>query len=266
MKTNTRLRQTAVTVAIWISIFVVPISGAEVQPQPTPHKAFDAILREYVNDGVVDYKGLKRDEGLLDRYLGELDSADPSSMDRNEKLAFWINAYNAFTLKLILNYYPGIESIKDIPSSKRWNASIWSVDGEMRSLDQIEHKILRKMDEPRIHFAIVCASISCPDLLSKAYFPESLDEQLDEAASGFLYDSAKGARTVDEEGMLWGTNHTLYLSSIFDWFEGDFEKASGSVVDFVLPYLPETMKGFVDAHRDDLKVRNLDYDWRLNGS
>jgi len=266
MKTRSRLKQTILILAAWISVLVVSLSGAEGTSQSNMHTRFDAILREYVNDGVVDYKGLKLDEGLLDQYLVELDSADPSSMDRAERLAFWINAYNAFTLKLILNYYPGIESIKDIPSSKRWNASIWSVDGEMKSLDQIEHKILRKMDEPRIHFAIVCASISCPDLLSRAYLPESLDEQLDEAAGGFLKDSTKGAQAVKEEGALWGTNHTLYLSSIFDWFEGDFEKASGSVVDFVLPYLPETMKGYVDAHRDELRTKSLDYDWRLNGS
>ncbi len=265
MKTRSCFWITALLGLIWISAYTVSAYAAEGQTGAVLHETFDQILKGHVKDGVVDYEGLRRDETLLDRYLATLDGIDPSSMDRNGRIAFWINAYNAFTLKLILNYYPDIQSIKDIPSSKRWNARVWSVNGEKKSLDQIEHEILRKMGEPRIHFAIVCASISCPDLRGGAYFPDSLDEQLDEAAAGFLNDSMKGAAVMEEKGMLWGTNYVLYLSPIFDWFEGDFEKKSGSVVDFVLPYLPGTMKAFVVAHRDELKVKHLDYDWRLNG-
>jgi hypothetical protein len=229
------------------------------------HGPFDTILKEYVDEGIVDYAGLKKNEADLDRYLKALDLANPSVLDRNGRLAFWINAYNAFTLKLILNHYPGIGSIKEISSGKRWKARVWSVNGEFYSLDDIEHKILRKLDEPRIHFAIVCASYSCPDLRSEAYLPDRLEEQLEDASHRFLADINKGLHFVEEEGVIWGTNYNLYLSSIFDWFEEDFEKASVSVVDFVLLYAPDKAKEFIRIHRDELNVRHLDYDWRLNG-
>jgi hypothetical protein len=218
-----------------------------------------------VRDGVVDYTGLKKDEESLDSYLEELDRLDPSMLDRDGQLAFWINAYNAFTLKLILDYYPGIGSIKEIPSGKRWKARLWSVNGQMYSLDDIEHKILRVMDEPRIHFSIVCASYSCPDLMGEAYVPERIDEQLDRAAREFLANSEKGLHVAEEEGLIWGTNHVLYLSKIFDWFGEDFEEVSGSVVDFVVPHVSEDVKKFILDNKSELKIRHLDYDWSLNG-
>jgi hypothetical protein len=242
--------------------------GAPGDATPAPaglHDPFDAILRDHVRDGAVDYRGLKSDEGRLDDYLAALADVEPRALGREERIAFWIDAYNAFTLKLILARYPGIGSIKEIPRGERWKARRWRVDGREYSLDEIEHEILRKMDEPRIHFAIVCASLSCPDLRSEAYVPERLDAQLTAAVRDFLADPEKGLRFGDEPGRLWGTNHVLRLSSIFDWFEEDFERASGSVIDFVLPYAPEAAAAYIRAHRDELRVADLDYDWSLNG-
>jgi hypothetical protein len=250
----------------FISLFIFPLLFAEcAEARDGIHVPFDLLLKEYVHEGAVDYRGLKGNEGALDAYLDVLAGTDPSLLDQGGEIAFWINAYNAFTLKLILNHYPGIESIKDIPSSERWKAEEWKVDGGNYSLDDIEHNILRKMGEPRIHFAIVCASRSCPDLRSEAYTPDRLDEQLALAARGFLANPRKGLRVSEEKGMIWGVNYNVYLSRIFDWFGGDFEKASGSVIDFVVPYATEADSQFMTRHRDELDVKYLDYDWRLNG-
>jgi hypothetical protein len=232
----------------------------------TLHDPFDALLKKHVRDGVVDYRGLKSDERLLDGYLDHLGSADPESLGRDGRLTFWINAYNAFTLKLILNRYPGIESIKEIPRGDRWKARIWSVNGQKHSLDEIEHDILRKMNEPRIHFAIVCASFSCPNLRSEAYTAERLDEQLASSARDFLSDPEKGLRYGEERGLIWGTKYVLRISAIFDWFEEDFEATAGSVLDFILDYAPDGAAQFIRAHRNEMKVEHLDYDWSLNGA
>ncbi len=247
-------------------LFSSSLIGTEgIEATASIHEEFDAILKDHVSEGVVDYRELKAREGSLDSYLSVLESTDPSALDRNGRLAFWINAYNAYTLKLILNHYPGIESIKDIPSGKRWKARLWGVNGKLYSLDDIEHKILRKMNEPRIHFAIVCASHSCPDLRNEAYDAGRLDEQLEDATRSFLVNSDKGLLVSEEEGVIWGINYTIYLSAIFRWFGEDFEEAAGSVVDFVLPYVSGDTRDFILLHRDELKVKHLDYDWSLNG-
>jgi hypothetical protein len=222
-------------------------------------------LEEYVHVGNVNYRRLKENEADLDKYLYRLNMTNPFVMDKKDRLAFWINAYNAFTLKLILNYYPGIKSIKDISSRRRWKASIWAVNGKLYSLDHIGHNILRKMNEPRIHFAIAYASESCPDLLSEAYLPDKLDEQLNKATKRFLTDHKKGLKILEEEGVLWGTNYILYLSPIFRRFEEDFIEGSSSVVEFILPYTDEESRDFINRHRGELKIKYLDYDWRLNG-
>ena len=243
-----------------------PDPAEEAVPAAGVHAPFDALLRDFVHDGRVDYRGMKGDEARLDGYLQALAAVDPGALGREARIAFWINAYNAFTLRLILDHYPGIGSIKEIPRGDRWKARRWRVNGRDYSLDEIEHQILRKAGEPRMHFAIVCASFSCPDLRDGAYDADRLDAQLTEAVRGFLANPAKGLSFGDEPGRLYGTNHVLRVSSIFDWFEGDFEAAAGSVVDFILPYAPEDSARYIRAHRDAIQVSHLDYDWSLNGS
>ncbi|MHC4846625.1 MAG: DUF547 domain-containing protein [Planctomycetota bacterium] len=233
--------------------------------EPGLHAPLTDLLGPHVERGVVDYAGLKEKEGALDAYLAALSRVDPEELGRDEALAFWINGYNAFTLKLMLERYPAIESIKDIPSSKRWKAKRWLVKGKRYSLDQIEHEILRPMGEPRIHFAIVCASLSCPDLAPEAYVAETLDEQLTSVTKRFLADRDKGLSFGKEAGWLYGTNYVLRVSKIFDWFEQDFEADDSSVVDFVLKYAPADAAAFIKTHRKDLDVEHLSYDWSLNG-
>ena len=227
------------------------------------HAPFDALLKEFVRDGLVDYAGLAKDTSDLDEYVAALGRVKPGELSRPEVVAFWINAYNAFTLRLILDHHPKIDSIKDISRGDRWKAERWRVDGKRYSLDQIEHEILRPMGDARVHFALVCAALSCPNLAPEAYVAERLDEQLDRQGRVFLQDSKKGLRTYVDEGWFSDTP-TLELSAIFDWFEEDFEEHSGSLVDFVLPYASERDAAFIRKHRADLDVDHFDYDWALN--
>ncbi len=228
------------------------------------HAPYDALLRAHVKDGAVDYGALKGREKDLDAYLGALAKADPARLGREDRLALWINGYNAFTLKLVLENYPGVKSIKEIP--RRWSRKRWSVGGTMFSIGEIEHEILRReFDEPRIHFAIVCASKSCPNLLSEAYAGSRIEEQLAGAARGFLKDAQRGFRARSEPGLLYGTNHNVYLSSVFKWFAADFEKGGKTVIESIAPYLPAEGRRFIEEHRGAISIRYLDYDWSLNG-
>ncbi len=237
-------------------------AGEEQEPPAALHAPYDRLLGAHVKDGMVDYAGLKKEEKGLDAYLETIGKTDPSRLSRNEQLALWINAYNAFTLKLILRKCP-VKSIKDIPS--RWDTEEWTVGGKKYSLEHIEHKILRKMGEPRIHFAIVCASKSCPDLASEAYLPGKIEEQLTAAAKRFLANKSKGLSTSMESGWFGGKKPVARLSKIFSWFSGDFERGSASVIDFVLPHAPEDAQKFIRANRKEIEVEYLNYDWSLNG-
>ena len=146
--------------ALIILTILLATSGTPAAEQAPPadlHAAWDVLLQKHVSDGNVDYKAFQRSEAQLDAYLATLGATDPSSLSRNGQLAYWINAYNAFTLKLILNHYP-VKSIRKL--ERPWKQRFWMAAGKMHSLDQIEHAILRrKFKEPRIHFAIVCAIV-----------------------------------------------------------------------------------------------------------
>ena len=223
------------------------------------HNDFDALLKRYVDeDGFVDYAALKaQDTQALDNYLKRLGSLDPSLYGRSERLAFWINAYNALTIKGILNFYP-TKSIRDHVSV--FGFSIWKdyktiVNGTDYSLDDMEHKILRKMDEPRIHFAIVCASVGCPKLLNEAYTATDLDEQLARSTRDFFADRSKF--------LLDAKKGVVYQSPIMDWYKDDFGSNQEARLAFIRPFLgSKEDRAILD--RDRLKVKNLDYDWSLN--
>lgn len=235
-----------------ILILLVPFF---IQAQPS-HDAFDALLKKHVNDqGGVNYKAFKNDETTLNDYLVEM-MIDPPTRDwnGNEKLTYWINVYNALTIQLILKYYP-VESIKDIGSSIQipfvntpWDIECFEIeDGKELSLNNIEHGIIRKdFEEPRIHFALVCAAVSCPKLLNEAYTAERLDDQLTTQTKAFLANSSKNKISKDR----------LELSKIFSWYGGDFRK-SGTLVDFLNQYAPVQID-------DKAKTSFLDYDWGLN--
>jgi hypothetical protein len=248
------------------SLLLALVAGNSAALAAGLHEPLDALLRAHVKKGVVDYRALKGKERELDAYIDVLDRTDPSTLSGDkDRLAFWINAYNAFTLKLILERYPGIRSFKEIP--QRWSQKHWSVGGQPRSLEEIEHSILRKeLHDPRVHFALVCASRSCPDIRSEAYDPIRLDTQFDEQTRSFLKDATKGFLARSESGVFFGVNHRVYLSSILKWFSEDFGSDGKNTIDFVLLYIGDEGREFVNLHRRELPVRFLDYDWSLNGS
>ncbi|MBR9777175.1 MAG: DUF547 domain-containing protein [Cytophagales bacterium] len=223
---------------------------------PPSHATFDQLLQAHVSEqGTVDYKGFMADVDKLDAYLASLSSNAPdrAAWSEAEQLAYWINAYNAFTIKLILDHYP-VKSIKDIGPKLTipivntvWHLEFFEIGGKPASLDEIEHKILRKeFDEPRIHFAINCASISCPKLMNHAYSAKNLDAQLQQAAYTFINNPMHNSLTKEQ----------AELSPLFSWFEEDFTR-KGSLVDFINQYAENKLN-------NEAKISFKDYNWSLN--
>ncbi len=213
------------------------------------------LLKTYVKNGVVDYTGFKKEEHRLDRYLTVLEKTDTRPLTKNEQFAFYVNAYNAWTIKLILSGYPGVKSIKELGSvfKSPWKKKLARIDGKIVTLDNIEHDILRaRFKDPRVHFAVNCASKSCPPLLSEPYSGAALDRQLDGATQAFLADTERNRLDGD----------TLYASKIFKWFAKDFDNDTAG---FFLKYTQGALKAKLQAKAGAIKVKFLDYDWSLNG-
>lgn len=198
---------------------------------------------------LVDYPAIKAD-GSLDKAYQSVSAFDPKRLNgRDEQLAFYINVYNILALKTVADHWP-IDSIKDVGSllSPVWDKPAGELGGKTVSLGEVEHKILRPMGEPRVHLAIVCASVSCPDLRDEPYTAAKLSTQLDEQVKLFLDNTGKGL-IVDED--------KIRVSQIFDWFEKDFA-ADGGVGAFLKHYRPDL---------PDLKIKtNIDYDWSINSN
>jgi hypothetical protein len=223
--------------------------------QGVDQSLYAGLLKKYVKDGVVNYQGFKNEESVLDKYLTVLESVDSKTLSRREQFAFYVNAYNAWTIKLILSGYPGVKSIKDLGSFFRspWKKKICRIDRKVLSLDNIEHDILRpRFRDPRVHFAVNCASKGCPPLRSEPYRGSTLDEQLDDSVSSAINNPA---RTRLERT-------TLYVNKIFDWFSEDFEEGA---FNFVLKYAQGALKKRLEANRHEIKIEYLHYDWSLNG-
>jgi hypothetical protein len=223
------------------------------------HARFDRALKTYVNDkGLVDYNGIAKDQAFT-AYVQSLRSADLDSLSRDEQLAFWINAYNAVTIDKVIRFKPK-KSVREtlVPglwtSTKFFTTREHTVAGNQLSQDDIEHEILRKQfKDPRIHFAIICASSSCPPLPRFAYTGKNVQAKL-EAETRTYINSQRGTRIDYAE-------NTLYLSKLFDWFAGDFESTSGSVLQFIKPFLEEETRRLVERNP---MIAFIDYDWSLN--
>ena len=216
---------------------------------------YAGLLERHDHQGIVDYRGLKQEEPLLDRYLDILAAVRSDLLSSDERFAFYVNAYNAWTLKLILNHYPGITSIKDAGSfwQSPWKKKLARINGGMLTLDEIEHDILRtQFKDPRVHFAVNCASKSCPPLYSVPFNGHDLDRQLDHVTRSFINDPARYRLEGD----------VLYVSRIFKWFGEDF---NDDIIGFFQTYAEGDLKTALQARAQDLKVEFLDYDWSLNG-
>lgn len=210
------------------------------------HDIWNELLQKHVSDqGNVNYKGIRADKTRFNTYLKSLSETPPQdSWSKDETLAYWMNVYNAFTVKLILDNYP-IESIKDIDGP--WNHRFIKIGDKWYTLNDVEHRIIRKMDEPRIHFALVCAAVSCPILYNKAFTAKDLEADLVLLTKGFLNDTSKNELS----------ENSIKLSKIFKWYGGDFKTNGSSLIDFLNQYSNTTIS-------DKAKKSFKDYNWKLN--
>ncbi len=235
---------------------VLPIKPAAAAPTTVDNTLYAGLLARHVHQGLVDYRGLKQEESQLDRYLDVLAAVNPDLLPTDERFAFYVNAYNAWTLKLILKHYPGIMSIKDAGSlwQSPWKKKLARIDGGMLTLDQIEHDILRaQFGDPRVHFAVNCASKSCPPLYSIPFNGRDLNRQLDHVTRSFINDPARYRLEGD----------VLFVSRIFKWFGEDF---NDDIIGFFQTYAEGDLKAVLQLKARDLEVKFLDYDWSLNGA
>jgi len=221
------------------------------------HALLTGVLTKVVKDARVDYAALKAHPQDLNRHLDQVaavSKAEFRQWSESQQIAFLVNAYNAYTLRLILDHYP-LKSIKDIAGffSGPWDQPVVKLFGESITLNRLEHKILRvDYAEPRIHFALVCAAKGCPPLRGEAYTGARLDEQLTDQAKQFL--------ATPDKNRVETTEREVYLSPIFKWYGGDFEKKSGSVLAALKPWWPAQPA----AGYEKFRIRHTDYDWSLN--
>lgn len=217
------------------------------------HALWTELLSKNVDSlGHVNYQGFIADKAKLHTYLCELEKEAPKEdWTENEKLAYWINAYNAFTVELIVDNYP-VQSIKELGGklfkvNTAWDKKFIKIEGERYDLNNIEHGIIRKdFSEPRIHFAVNCASVSCPKLRNEAYVGSKLDAQLDDQVRTFINDTTKNIIGTD----------TAKLSKIFRWFKADFTQ-SMTLEEFINQYTEAKLT-------ENTVVDFFEYDWNLN--
>lgn len=226
------------------------------------HAPFDRLLRQHVVEGLVDYDAFARSEAFS-HYLQGLANARIEGLPRDERLAFWINVYNAYTIRQI-NAHEERESIRNInrtlgllPLKGPWSERMVHAAGRSLTLDEVEHEIIRReFDEPRVHFALVCAALGCPPLRSEAYTGTLLDEQLEDQARRFIRGSP-GKNRIDLE------TRTVWVSPIFLWYDDDFGGSRESLGRFLASYWPEgEERSLLESGR--FRLRETDYDWTLN--
>ncbi|MGK0367121.1 MAG: hypothetical protein ACI9QD_000255 [Thermoproteota archaeon] len=227
---------------------------------------FDTFLKQYVHpfeySSKVDYKKIKTQTikiDLISNFFEKLTAKEYKSFTKDQKLTYWINAYNFFTIKLVAKNYP-VESIKDIRKILSGAFTPWKIDfinilGKEISLDRIEHKIIRKkFKEPRVHFALVCASGGCPPLMNFAFTAKKLEEQLKHVSQNFILDTNKNLLKRD----------TIMLSKIFKWYGNDFNKKYKSALHFIAQIITKDTGIQKRITTEKIKVDYLDYDWKLN--
>lgn len=243
--------------AVLTACSTAPTSFRPADPLPPgefSHRLLGQVFASHVRDGVVDYPGIQGDNRFL-AYLAQLDRVDPYALaTHHERLALWINAYNAFAIKGILDHY---SPMSYVGRYRYFIGRDYQVGGATINLYNLERQVLiKQFQEPLIHFAIVCASTSCPKLQTWVYEPDQLEHQLDRVARDFINDPTRNR--FDR------TNKVASLSMIFKWFDNDFSRAAGSVLAYIAHYVsdPELVQ---DLMRLDYRIEYLDYDWSLNG-
>ncbi len=233
------MKQTLIATVIYLFL------GFTSHAQNTLHQPFNALLQKYVNSaGKVDYKGLKTEKAALEAYTADLSKNLPmATTNKNASLAYWINAYNAFTLKLILDNYP-VKSITDLSGGKPWDVKFFELGGKKYSLNQIENDIVRpQYKDARIHFALNCAAVSCPPLANVAFTETNIQEMLNARTKSFL-NNATNNELSTEKGK---------VSKLFDWYKADF----GDLPTFINKYTITKLNATA-------AIEYKEYNWRLN--
>jgi len=239
---------------VFLFIVLAISNQGHAETQGPPDQLYKNVLQTYIQDGLVDYAGLKSNPEDLKLYLKQTSVVTKENFDewtKDEQLAFLINLYNAQSLALVVENYP-VKSIKDIAidTGGAWKLPIVNLFGELITLDALENEVIRKnYPDPRVHFALVCAALGCPDLINTPYEAKALDTQLEEQTKTFLMDSDKNSIDINQK--------ILRLSPIFDWFKEDFSAKSGSVIEFVNPY-------YDNKANKEFKIEYTNYDWSLN--
>ncbi|MFD2784484.1 DUF547 domain-containing protein [Hymenobacter rubripertinctus] len=236
--------------------YLIPLNPTSSNGRPLDHAAWDGLLKKYVDDqGMVNYKGVRQDSAALNSYLKTLsDNLPVREASADEKLAYWINAYNAFTVQRIIRSYP-VKSIKDLGGDKIFVNTVWDQDfislgGKRYTLNDIEHRIIRKQfDDNRIHYALVCAAMSCPRLRNEAFVGARVQEQLADQGRDFINNPQKNDLTPANKPT---------LSAIYSFYPGDFEKnGSTSIQDAVNRYADKKID-------PSAKISYKEYNWSLN--
>lgn len=258
------MRKFKIILLIVLTVFLTNIS---VFSQDSSNvNIYDNLLKKYVFNGLVDYDNLSKDKNL-DKYIDALSNFNPNTLnDKKTRLAFWINAYNAYTLKVIVDNYP-ISSINELHTGGKiiahilkktvWDKDFVVINNKKMTLNHIEHEIIRaKFKDPRIHFALVCGAISCPPLRNEAFVGSKLNEQLDDQARKFFADPSKN--TFD------GKNRVAHLSKILDWYGSDFGENDSQILDRIKNYLPKQIAESINDKIIKWEIDFKSYDWDLN--
>lgn len=268
----TPIRKLALTALLSATAILAPSPGAVAADlekfsfyagtaEPVDHGQWAAFLAAYVStreDGinVVDYGGVSEaDRQSLKSYIAQLEATDPTTLDGDEAFAYWVNLYNAVTIDVVLDHYP-VGSIRDIRTGLRagpWKRELVTVNGEALTLDNIEHDILRVFwKDERVHYAVNCASIGCPNLATKPYSGTQLDPMLDAAAKAYI-NHPRGAR-FEADG-------DLVVSKIYRWFDEDFGNSEMGVITHLRRYADDELR---DRLSNTTSIRSYEYDWSLN--
>jgi hypothetical protein len=273
-----RVKTACCAAAVLLSLLAVYPGSATAALLPLPNEGWRQLLSENVHNGRVDYDRIKKQPKFLVQSLKEFEKVsrqEYGKWTRARKIAFWINAYNLFTIKAIIDHYPprGWNLLYPKVSIRQiggvWNQTVYRTAGQVVSLNQIEHKILRvTLKEPRIHFALVCASLGCPPLPPEPYDEETLEQRLDLQVYQYLSDPEHGLRWEPEP-------RVLYISEIFSWFGDDFDYyyrthkmfpdltlEKRNAMNFIWNYLPDEVQQQIKEGA--FRIRYLDYDWSLN--
>ena len=246
-----------------LTVLTAILIFSEIHAFDFSHSAWTSVLQKYVvvkgPIGQVKYRELKNNPSGLDAYLKQLQGVKEREFkgwNKQQQYVFWVNAYNAFTVKLIVDNYP-VKSIKKLGSLFRspWKKRFFALLGKQRHLDEIEHDILRaQFSEPRTHFALNCASIGCPALLGEAYTAKKMERQLEQQTKVFLRDTSRNKISGKQ----------VVVSKIFDWFKEDFAKNEQSVQKFIAPYITDDPAIQAKLRRGEFAISYSTYDWNLN--